>query len=284
MKGYFQFILYVWLVLFSTEVLSSNKQSYSKFLIDTAKSRCLPSLSKRDIPSMRFSISSWLMNLDKMRLVYENDYWKSSRLPDRVYYSEEEDVFILPFLGYDKNHKIKLTENFIINVIFHIETALEKKYADYIHFSDMGHSHLLIPKDYYEKEIRGSKEFSKIYEKLFSFEGTKFLYHTAEQLSLVNREKGEFVLPEDEHLKHRYLTRNIIGDNKQTRNLGVVQVKDLKKEYNTVRKFSGYEWRGSSYYIKAHHQGCFPFKQDGKTHYFDINFEGEEFLFDKEDS
>ena len=75
---------------------------------------------------------------------------------------------------------------------------------------------------------------------------------------------------DDDHLKHRYLTRNIIGNNKQVQSLEVVQVDNLKKTYNTVRSLENYKWWGSGYSIRSNKKACFPYRKAGKTYYFDI--------------
>ena len=212
----------------------------------------------------------------QLHTLSESSYTSPHRMYKRAYYDSAERAFVLPFKKYEAIQIIKLTNNFIFNVIFHIEAALENNYADYINFSDMGHSHFLVPKAYYEKEISpmATQNMAEQIEKILSFEETKFLYHTAEQLQIVQRADDQIILPDDEYLKHRYLTRNIIGDNKRSKKLEIVQVKDLKKEYNTVRDVEGYQWLGFIYFIHANHKGCFPFKKDGNIQYFDINLIG----------
>ena len=98
----------------------------------------------------------------------------------------------------------------------------------------MGHSHLLIPKDYYKKHFTKYTSFHDRYKKAFNSKKTLLLYHTAEQVDLkVTREGLNYKLPEDEYLRHRYLTRNLIGYLDGSNKLELVQVHDLNTQYNT---------------------------------------------------
>lgn len=254
------------LILFSSKALPLNPINS----VATAKNRCLPAHDNANQGKNLFH--EWFLSWEQMKPLFDSSYHSPNRLPDRTYYDPIEKVFILPFpYSISQNtEKIKLTENFIINVILHIQNALNQHYADYINFSDMGHSHFLIPQDYYKKEIQSisSHNGAEQYEKMLAFEETKFIYHTAEQLKLVEEDLS---LPQDLYLRHRYLTRNIIGKNDQSGELTVVQVENLKKEYNTVRRLDGHRWWSGGFYISSHHQGCFPYKKGANTYYFDIS-------------
>jgi hypothetical protein len=44
---------------------------------------------------------------------------------------------------------------------------------------------------------------------------------------------------------------------------------------NTASNYDdGYRYWGGGFYISAHSNGCFPFKHNGKTYFFDLNLDG----------
>jgi len=269
-------LIFIICCLFSVQGLSlSIKDS-----LEIAKKRCTssePNFTK----TPRFTNSlftTWHLDLEKMRQFFNLNYQAPNRVSLRVYYDPKKSSFILPILLHrNKMHieTITLKDNFIINTILHVETALKQNYADYINFSDMGHSHFFIPQDYYNKEILNmeSKDMHKAYEKIFSHKETKFLYHTAEQLDMnIQKTKDKkYILPKDPYLNYRYLNRNIIGDNKQTGHIDVVQNKNLQSEYNTVRKLDGHRFWGAGLYMDSNQKACFPYRKKDKIYYFDIS-------------
>ena len=268
----FKIFVYFSFSFFTSFSFSIQENLYFKQAIETAKHRCFPTKTKQE--SLVFSFGpNWFISLDEIKKLFEIEYETSHKLSTRVYYELEQDIFFLPQI--DPSYPlIPLTENFIINVMMHIEMALEQKYADYIHFADMGHSHVFIPIKYYEQEIINTAN-SEIYNKILNHKESKFIYHTAERLKMIkDRVQGEQItFLDDNYLKHRYLTRNIIGNNKQVQSLEVVQVDNLKETYNTVRSLENYKWWGSGYSIRSNKKACFPYKKAGKTYYFDISFE-----------
>ena len=265
-------IAYLSLALFSINTLASKQNTYLKEdLIAIAKNRCLPAQANNNTSSENNFFKTWFLDFDQMTLLSNESYRAPRNMSHKTYYNLADETFIMPYSGYLDQHKgIRLTNNFIISVIFHIEAALENNYTDYINFSDMGHSHFLIPEAYFESKIMPIQNMAEKYEKILSFEETKFFYHTAEQLQMVEMINDQIIWPNNDYLKHRYLTRNIIGDNKQTKKLEVVSVEHLEKQYNTVSNVEGYRWWGSGYYINANLNGCFPFKKAGNVYYFDI--------------
>ena len=248
--------------------------------IELAKSRCAQFKTNK-INYITAQDHKWGLSFTDLFNLSRKLYRSKKQLFDKVYYDPRRQSFILP-VREDQNliQNVKLPESFIYNLILHIETALEKNYADEINFSDMGHSHFLIPKSGYKKNTEGVSRASH-YENILKSKETLFVYHTAEQLDMkVKKRNGLFTLPKDKYLRHRYLTRNLIAYNDGSRKLDCVQVNNLETEYNTFRnngqhpKYSNYEWHGAGYFMHANHQGCFPFKKEGAFYYFDISLEG----------
>ena len=224
---------------------------------------------------------SWGLSLFDIKQNFQYLYQSSKRLPNPMYYDPTDDLFKIYYkhsIYYNhKNDHIIVTENFIRNTILHIELALKKSYADFINFSDMGHSHFLIPENYYNAHIKNVPihKTHLMYTKIIGNKHTKILYHTAEQLKMSIRTQDQKIqLLKDSYLQYRYFHRNIIGDNKLSGRLKVVQVEDPLKKYNTVTKVKGYRWWGSGNTIHSHQQACIPYKYENQTYYFDINFDG----------
>ena len=246
--------------------------------IELAKIRCAQFKTDK-INYITAQDHKWGLNLKELFNLSRKLYHSKKQLLDKVYYDFRQQSFILPFRQKGLIQNIKLTENFIYNLILHIETALEKNYADEINFSDMGHSHFLIPKSNYKNTNIMNRAIH--YENILKSKKTLFVYHTAEQLDMkIKKKDGIYTLPKDDYLRHRYLTRNLIAYNDGSRKLDLVQVNNLNTEYNTFRndtqhpEYSNYEWHGAGYFMHANHQGCFPFKKEGSFYYFDISLEG----------
>ena len=246
--------------------------------LQIAKKRCANYKTKKSYVNTQSY--KWHISLKDLFILSNKLYDSHKTLFNSVYYDIQEKSFMLPLKNYQS---IKLSETVISSLIAHIEIALENNYADEINFSDMGHSHFLIPKDYYKKHFTKYTSFHDRYKKAFNSKKTLLLYHTAEQVDLkVTREGLNYKLPEDEYLRHRYLTRNLIGYLDGSNKLELVQVHDLNTQYNTFgardlekSKYKDYEWFSSGHYMYANHQACFPFKKEGVLYYFDISIDGD---------
>jgi hypothetical protein len=163
----------------------------------------------------------------------------------------------------------KLSKNFLKNITDHVEQGLSNKYVDYIMFSDMGHSHFFIPEKFYNEELSPIPvgERDKMYEKLFAHEGLRTLYHTAEQLLMLD-ENNQLIA--DRHTQWRFYTRNLLGFNDGSKRIELLH-QELNMA-NTARDYkAGYRYWGAGYNISANKNGCFAYKDKGETKYFDIS-------------
>ncbi len=268
----------------SSQTTKQSKEDYLNQAIKIAKIRCSKSSSK-DL-SVNFKDFKWYSSLLEIKTRFYRLYETPKRLINHMYYDPtygERGAFKIP-PGKTISKGITVTENFIKNTILHIEAALKKNYADYINLSDMGHSHFLIPSNYYNSYIN-HLPMHLAYEKIMAYEKTKSLYHTAEQLNVKvidndnedssSSKSKKIVLIDDPYLKYRYFNRNIIGDNELSGLLQVVKVKDPLKEHNTVRSLKNHRWWGNGIDIHSNKKSCIPYtNKDGKTYYFDINLDG----------
>lgn len=217
---------------------------------------------------LRSSEFSWGMTLEDILAKEKDVYQRGLRLRERAYY-ENGEVY-LPLTTFDGvEQKVKLSERFIKSVIGHVEGGLKRRYVDAIIFPDMGHSHLFLEKKYYEEVLSSIpvKENHKRYELMLNHPETKFLYHTAEQLEMLDEDKK--LLP-NRHIQWRFFTRNLVGSNK---NLGKLEL--LHNEghsHNTARDYDeNYRYWGAGFNLSANKNGCFAYTHKGQTFYFDLS-------------
>ena len=269
----------VFFILFSHFSFANALEKNYSALLEKAKKTCRPVenyvLPKKEL-YLDVDIHSGQpvdlsMGLDLIKSIFKRQYDSQMHtLPHRAYYSPQKGSFVLPYANSFSDNKplIPLTDNFIINVMIHIELSLKGGYAEHISYSDFGHAHTLIPLDYYENHLRNitftEEGWLYIYEKIFSLKESKFLYHSAERVRTKN--ENQFI---SDHLKTRYLNRNIVGDNNQLKTLEIIQPQ-RKNKGNTAQHLDGYRyWTG--FYIHSNKNGCFPYEKNGKTYYFDIS-------------
>jgi hypothetical protein len=229
------------------------------------ENRC--SRPTEDSPIIYSNDYIWDYTPEYMAQRFEELYQSEKRLFERAYFDEGLGLFLLPgreVWGGD----VVLPNRLIENVRRHIEKALLRGYAQYVFFPDMGHTHLFYPEDLWETEYASTpvSEYSAMYARLFNDPELMVLYHTAEQLQLLD-ENDELLL--DRHLRWRFFTRNVVGDNAHLSRLDLLHEPSHKS--NTSRKLPGYRYWGSGFNISANKDGCFPYVYDGVTYWFDIS-------------
>lgn len=227
-------------------------------------------------PVVMNSDYSWHMSREDILAKQREIYRSGKRLQDRAYYDKTEDVIKAKVQTVSRGRqKMVVPDQILKSVRAHIESALKREYVDAIIFPDMGHSHYFIPQDFYDSEIGplSSSEKALAYEKMLSHEGLKVLYHTAEQLKMIDPDDEENKLIVDRKIQWRFYTRNIVGDNKGQGHLDIVH--NEEHSHNTARSYEkGYKYWGGGFYISASKDGCFKYTKDGEAYYFDMNFTG----------
>jgi hypothetical protein len=230
------------------------------------RERCAPD---PDAPPLRFSDYRWGLSFEEMEELYWELYSSGKRLPERAYHDEKRDLLVLPITS-SWGGEVILAPRLVKSVRAHIEKALERNYVDFVFFPDMGHSHFFIPRDHWEARYAGRpvSAFGQMYTELFDDPELKVLYHTAEQLEVMDEDRR--LLP-DRHLQWRFYTRNPVGDN---RGAGALELHhDPTHSHNTVRDYEGHRYHGGGFYLSAGDSGCFPFTHQGVTHYFDLTMQ-----------
>ncbi len=237
---------------------TSNKLSLEN-KIKIAKTRCTPKLSNEPHFFMDMFKSNALV--PEIDALYKTVYNQTERLFNRAGYHPKTQSFI------SQNDKISVIfpEHFLKSVILHIESALRLNYVKYIFFPDMGHSHLQIPREYYNKHYSNINTLPPSpLNYLLNTPHLKSLYHTAENLKLRN-DSGKLL--KDPYIQWRFYTRNLLVDNKGNIEL----LTNFSSTHNTVSSVKNHRWfYGIS--ISANKNGCFPFKDSsGEIQYFDIS-------------
>ena len=268
--------------------LCSNAIAIQQVDLSDAKQRCSSPLEGE--PVVYSQDFKWGYEFDEMANRYQEIYESGKRLHMRAYYDQSQDHFVFPGERLGKKYTVKIPEHFIANIAIHLEEGLKRDYADYVFFPDIGHSHFFVPNKFYDEVIRPLPvaDRAKRYELMMQHEGVKVLYHTAEQLGMKDRETKE--LFDDDYLRWRYYTRNLVGYNNGARKVEIH--KKLNDGFNTVHDHDGgdYKYWGAGFNVSASKDGCFAFKtKEGETHYFDLSLEdlpfdpgkstGDEFLY-----
>jgi hypothetical protein len=232
---------------------------------DAIAQRCQP--PSEDEPVVYANDFKWDYGLEEMGERFEEMYASGKRLEGRAHYDEASGRFVMP-LQESWGGETFAPKRLVENVRLHIEKALARGYVDYPFFPDMGHSHLFIPKERWDAAYKdyAVSEFGEMYAMLFDDPKLKLLYHTAEQLQLLDDDGN---LLDDNQLRWRFLTRNLVGDNDGAGITNLLYEPDSKA--NTAQNLEGYQYFGSGFNITATSEGCFPYVHNGKVLYFDIS-------------
>jgi len=221
-------------------------------------------------PIVYMSDFKWGQTLEQLRAKFPEIYQSGKRLKARAYFDENEGSYILP----KPTGKVKISADFIRNVTRHVEHSLERRYADFVFFPDMGHSHFFVPEsDWGEIDDIPTDQQHLVYQKLLSMPGLKVLYHTAEQLAVREGERGRGDFPQDKVLLWRYFSRNPIGDNVTGDNVAPYFAFN-NDNYNTLSDLKGHRSWSSGFSISASKDGCFSYRApDEKIYRFDLSLE-----------
>lgn len=251
-------------LLMATFAISSTLAATSPELIKLES--CVRTGQNEEI--LRSSEFSWGMTLDEIKKKEKDVYERGLRLKERAYVEDGQGYLpITPYGGSEQ--KIMLSDRFLKSVIKHVEEGLKRGYIDALIFPDMGHSHLFVNQEFYNNVIKPMpiKESHKRYELMLNHPETRFLYHTAEQLQMVDEDKK---LLDDRKLQWRFFTRNLVGGNKA---LGKIELlHNETHSHNTARDYEeGFRYWGAGFNINGSKNGCFAYQRDGKTFYFDLS-------------
>lgn len=231
--------------------------------IEIAKSRCDMAKSE-PAPVLYANSFHFNMSLEEVDAAYVKTYASEERLLAHALYDAEKNHFI----SKKADEFLVFPEAYIKAVILHVENSLRLNYVRYIFFPDMGHSHMFVPQDYFDNVVQasGAKSALESLNIILKAPGLKTLYHTAEQLRLIDDDKKVL---EDRYLQWRFYTRNPIIDNNG--HIEIATNFDAKGGHNTVHHLAGHKYF-SGFNLSANKKGCFPFEDaQGQIQYFDLS-------------
>ncbi len=218
-------------------------------------------------PLLYMSEFSWGQNLEQMGAKFKEVYQSGKRLKGRAYLDSRGNYVVRMGEGF-----VPVPVRFIGAVRRHIEISLERRYADFIFFPDMGHSHFFMPESEWDRVTAPSEQF-RIYTNLLALPSLKVLYHTAEQLRVREGERGQGAYPQDETLLWRYFSRNPVGDVITGENVAPYFAFE-NKSYNTLHELKGHRSWSAGFSVSASKDGCFRYTgTDGKEYRFDLSLE-----------
>ncbi len=211
----------------------------------------------------------WGFDLPEMLSVFEKMYASNKRLQNRAYLAQKSGQLVLPHSP-QQGGDVKVPSSFPQNVAYHIESGFKQNVIDAVFFPDMGHSHFFIPTSKwnhdpkYVEALKGTNR--EIYELFFADQDLKVLYHTAEQLKMLNED--DQVLP-DARIQHRLKTRNLVGYNNGSKEIFFLQ--NPGHVANTAGELPEHFYWGAGFNLSANENGCFYYTKNGKKFNFDIS-------------
>ena len=222
-----------------------------------------------DEPLLYMSELPWGQSLEQMREKFAWVYASGKRLKGRAHLDAAGN-----YVAQKASGPVRIPAALIRNVRRHIEISLERRYADFVFFPDMGHSHFFLPEAAWDA-IHGNPALKdhEAYEKMLELPSLKVLYHTAEQLAVREGKKGDGPFPQDKTLLWRYFSRNPIGDNETGENVAP-HFAFHNDNYNTVHELRGHRSYSAGFSISASKDGCFAYTApDGKVYRYDLGLE-----------
>ena len=132
-------------------ILIAPMSSMAQTKKDDPMARCAQS-QHQDSP-LYSSDFSWGIDLQQLQNLFFNIFKSGKRLPKRAYFEPQSGQIKLPFRS-DLGGDVPVPPQFIENIRHHVEISLKRKYADAVIFSDMGHSHFLIPQEIYDEKYK----------------------------------------------------------------------------------------------------------------------------------
>lgn len=246
-----------------TTVFFLTSTGFSELQINTENCRSEVATEK----PLYASDFKWGYLLNELIEKFEVIYKSPKRLAKRAYWDVDVQKIILPY-DIERGGGVELNPAYVAAVISHIEQGFQKKIIDGVFFPDMGHSHLMIPKVKYEKKYKNIpvNQMSRMYELFFKDPEILTLYHTAEQLKMLDENEN---LLSDERIRFRHHTRNLVGHFDPRKEIFVVQNPESKQ--NTSNGIPNYEWWGAGFNLSANEKGCFSYLRDGQKFNFDIS-------------
>lgn len=243
-------------------------QSYA----NTQFTSCLP--QAEDEPKLYMEDFKQNQTYTEVKERFDVLYNSGKRLKNRAFYNQTENSLIVPLKVSFKSERnwARVPDSFIESIRKHIETSLKLKYAEWVFFSDMGHSHFFVPRKIWDKKFNDIplSEKARLYETMMLEPELRVQYHTAEQMRLTDEDKWPI---QDRWLMWRHHTRNPMGYNNGKSDIDLFF--SLDTFANTVGEIPGYFRYGAGFSISASRDGCFEYQEPNTLEMlrFDLSYE-----------
>lgn len=198
--------------------------------------------------------------VEQARQDFETIYDDPRRLRGRFYKNDSGQI-----LHRWRDTEVVIPGEFVSRLTERIENALALQYADHLYYADLGHAHLLLPQTVAPQALE--REGDQLLRSALASLDLGFLFHTAELYKLRAGTAMNGELTSDPWLQWRYHSRNFFAD---ARNPLLTVLFQPPPQYNTVRAIEGYR-AVTEVYFSANKNGCFTYRQNGRTYYFDIS-------------
>lgn len=184
---------------------------------------------------------------------FDHLYESGKRLPSRAYWDSQKKSVMIPY----QKKIVPLPDSIIQTISDHLRQALRLGYADFLYYPDLGHTHIFVP----NQDAWGDWLKNK---------NLKFVYHSAELLKMKKGSALKGPLRNEEWVRWRYYTRNLMGSFDPGGSLQVLFAS--KQSYNTVHQIEGHS-PVTTLYFSASRKGCFSILNEKKEKIsFDLSF------------
>ncbi|MFN8847866.1 MAG: hypothetical protein ACK5V3_11555 [Bdellovibrionales bacterium] len=227
-------------------------------------SHCQP--EKSNEPFLVVQDFKWGYTLVELLEKFVEIYQSDKRLKNRAYWNPEKKALVFPYRSFNGGDFV-VPLSFAQNIASHIESGFKHNIIDGVFFPDMGHSHIFIPLDRWHSVYESTPvtKISRFYEGVFQDPQVKFLYHTAEQLKMLDQDQ----LVEDPRVRFRHQTRNLVGTMDGSGD--VFWISNPESPVNTARELPGHYYYGAGFNLSANKKGCFSALVKGREIKFDIS-------------
>lgn len=194
---------------------------------------------------------------EEAQLQFDSVYQSSQRIRNRIFWSQQNQSYV-----FEKNQNTFIIPTpFIQNLAIQLTQALELGYAKHLYYADLGHLHLLVPKENLDPIIPKESFFNS--PQLLS------LFHTGELYQFKKGGSLSGAMTENADWQWIYRHRNFVGLNQAHQPITPLFSR-LDAFYNTVRTIEGYKEIGSVYF-SANKNGCFRLQKPNSSLRFDIS-------------
>ena len=202
-------------------------------------------------------------------------YLVDARLKQRFFISED-GAFRAPlrrpyFMKEGPGPYSKLKPQFLSGLIRQMEEAIDKGYAHWVSYVDMGHVHLNLPKKVLNEEVNRDKLSLEDYQSsILAHPEVLGLYHVSEKIDFY--QGSDFVIPEQQSL---FLSRNLLGKPYENKDLEVVVATEghrVKANTYSLPEEGLHKEAGESIYFQGNKKGCFQLETKNGSVNFDMSF------------